>query len=92
MKERLRKVFLPILNIFEVGDEAFVYKPSHRSILKILSFMLSCLAAAVFVLGRGEDLGYLLPVFLFGGVGFVGMTVAFLGTDRAVAKIWGSRI
>ena len=92
MKEGLRKIFAPILNLFEAGDEQYAYKPSHRMVLKILSFLLSCLASVVFFLGRGEDLTYLLPVFLFGGVGFICFVIAFLGTDRAVSKIWGSRI
>jgi len=28
---------------------------------------------------------------VFFGIGFVCMTVGFLGNDRAVAKIWGNR-
>ena len=35
--------------------------------------------------------GYLLPVLLFGGAGSIGLVVGCLGTDRAVAKIWGSK-
>jgi len=49
------------------------------------------LAAAVFFLAQGEDPGYFLPVLIFGGTGLLSLLIGLLGTDRAVAKIWGSR-
>lgn len=91
MKSLLRKLFSPILNPLEAGDAPYGYKPSHRVILVVLSVMLSGLAALVFVLSQGKELTYLFPVIVFGLVSFTGLVVAFLGSDRAVAKIWGSR-
>ncbi|MCG8671227.1 MAG: hypothetical protein MI867_17610 [Pseudomonadales bacterium] len=91
MKESLRKVFAPILNVFESGNEPFAYKPSHRKILVFVSAVFSMLAVIVVALDPGEDKGYLFPVIVFSLIGLVGLVVGFLGTDRAVAKIWGSR-
>lgn len=84
-------MFSPILNIFESGDEPFVYKPSHRTILVVLGCLFSGLATLVVVFAQGEDPGYLLPVLVFGAVGLVSLLVGLIGNDRAVAKIWGSR-
>lgn len=91
MKNQLRILFSPLLNIFESGTEPFNYKPSHRKILVIMGCLFFGLAAAVFFLAQGEDLGYFLPVLIFGGTGLLSLLIGFLGTDRAVAKIWGSR-
>ncbi len=91
MKKQLRRLFCPILCLFESGDESFSYKPSHRTILIIMSCLFSGLAALVFFLMPEEDPGYWFPVVIFGGVGLIGLIVGFLGNDRAVAKIWGSK-
>lgn len=91
MKNSLRKIFSPILNIFESGDEAYEHKPMNRKILIFIGFIFSALASLVFYLGRGEDIGYLIPVIVFGGAGLLALIIGFLGNDRAVAKIWGSR-
>ena len=90
MKKILRTIFSPLLNIFESGKEAFVYKPSQRKILLAVAILFSGLASLVFVLAQGEDPGYLFPVVIFGGMGFISLIIGILGTDRAVAKIWGS--
>ena len=91
MKTMLRTIFKPILNIFESGNERFTYKSSHRKILIFMGCIFSGLAIAVFVFLPGDDLGYLLPVIVFGGGGVLSLLVGFIGNDRAVAKIWGSR-
>jgi len=91
VKQKLRKLFSPILNIFESGTDPFIYKPSHRTILVIMGFLFSGLAVLVFFLAQGKDPGYLFPVVIFGGAGFLSLLIGFLGTDRAVSKIWGSR-
>lgn len=92
MKQILRKIFAPILNIFESGDEEYAIKPLSRKILIVISVLFSGLAVVVFYLIPDEaDAGYFLPVFIFGGIALVGFIVGLLGTDRAVAKIWGSR-
>jgi hypothetical protein len=38
-----------------------------------------------------DQLGGLIPILVFFVIGFVCLIVGFLGSDRAVAKIWGSR-
>ena len=94
MKRQLRKLrtlFSPILNIFESGTEPFAYKPSHRIILIAMGAIFSGLATLVFFVAQGEDLGYLLPVLVFGGIGLISLLVGLIGSNRAVAKIWGYR-
>ena len=91
MKQKLRALFSPILNLFESGTEEYVYKPSHRTILIFFGCLFSGLALLVFFLARDQALGYLFPVVIFGGAGLLSLLIGFIGTDRAVAKIWGSR-
>jgi len=84
-------LFSPVLNVFESGTEAYEYKKSHRVILVTIGVLFTALATGVFWLARGADIGYLFPVVIFGLVGVVCLLVAYAGSDRAVAKIWGSR-
>ena len=91
VKKQCRALFSPILNIFESGNEPFAYKPSHRKILIIMGCLFCGLATLVLFLAQGEDPGYFLPVLIFGGAGLLSLLIGLLGTDRAVAKIWGSR-
>ena len=91
MKEQLRILFSPILNIFEKGTEPYKYKPLNRKILIIMGVLFSGLAAGVFYSTPGGDIGYLLPVIVFSAVGVVCLAIGFLGNDRAVSKIWGNR-
>ncbi len=89
MKKLLRKLFAPILEPFEFGDQAYVYKASHRLILFAASAMFLALAALVIFIMQSWH--YFLPVVVFGGAGLLGIIIASLGDDRAVAKIWGSK-
>lgn len=92
MKEVLIKIFSPILSVFENQDGPYEYKPSHRLILKVagvLFLLLSLAAAAACVLSK--QLGALLPVVVFFALGLVCQVVGFLGSDKAVAKLWNSR-
>ncbi len=92
MKQLLRKIFAPILNVFESGKEEFEIKPLSRKILIVISVLFSSLASVVFYLiPAGADVGYYLPTVIFGIIACVGFIVGLLGTDRAVAKIWGTR-
>ncbi len=91
MKPMLRKLFSPLLKPFEAGDLPYAYKPSHRVILVIMCSLFSGLAVAVSFVAPGDSWSFLIPVFVFGGLGFIGLLVGLLGTDRAVSKIWGSR-
>jgi len=91
MKERLRILFSPILNQFEKGTEPYSYKPLNRKILIIMGLLFSGLAAGVYYITPGNDIGYLLPVIVFSTVGLVCILIGMLGNDRAVSKIWGNR-
>ena len=91
MKLLLRALFAPLLNIFESGDEPFNYKPSHRTILLVIGVLFSGLAALVFWLVREMEVTYLLPVVVFGGVGFLSLLIGLIGNDHAVSKIWSAR-
>ena len=92
MKNLLRRLCQPILAPLEKGNEPYSYKPLNRKVLifiSILFFTLAILVAYVSY-GKGEP-GYLLPVVVFSLIAVVGLVVGLLGSDRAVAKIWGSR-
>ena len=91
MKKLLRIIFSPLLNIFESGTEDYVYKPSHRKILIFMGLLFSGLATAVAIFLPADDLGYLLPVLVFGAGGLLSLVIGLIGNDRAVAKLWGSR-
>ena len=91
MIKLLRIPFAFILNPLEKGTEAYAYKPSHRTIMIAMSFMFLGLAGLVCYIMPGWDSGYLLPILFFGGAGLFGLIVGFLGEDRAVARLWGSK-
>jgi hypothetical protein len=92
MKAHLKKIFSPVLNIFESGDGDYKYKGSYRTILiaagaLFLLLSLVSLTAAFYAAQPGAWLPFI--VFFFAGA--VCEIVGFLGSDRAVAKIWGNR-
>ena len=92
MKAGLRKIFFPLLSRLESGDQAFVYKPSHRKILLAVGVLFSALGSTVaFIALNQQSSGHLFPALVFLLVGMFSIIVAALGTDRAVATIWGSR-
>lgn len=91
MKPLLRKLFSPILNIFEAGNEPYAYKPLNRKILIVIGVLFLCLVSVVVYLSFDKnELGYLIPVVVFSGISLVALVVGLLGSDRAVAKIWGN--
>ena len=92
MKSTMRKLFSPILAYFESGEGAYSYKKSHRTILVIvgsLFLVLSCISIAAIV--ATLQVGAMIPILVFFLTGLVCLVVGGLGTDRAVAKIWGSK-
>ena len=92
MKPLLKKIFWPILRIFETAEAPANYKPSHRVILNIVGslFVLLSLGSAAVAL-NSDQLGALVPVVVFFCIGFVSLLVGALGSDNAVAKIWGNK-
>ena len=91
MKNIIRKLFAFILTPLESGDDPFVYKPSHRKILIAMGVMFTALGLGVLFIIPDGQLSYFLPVIIFGGGGIVSMAVGFVGSDRAVSKIWGTK-
>ena len=80
------------MNIFEKGNEDYVYKPLNRKILVVIGVLFLGLASAVAYLAVGQgETGFLLPVLVFAAVSLVTLVVGLLGSDRAVARIWGNR-
>lgn len=92
MKNQLRRLFAFILNPLERGEQPYKCQPYSRKILLFVSAVFGILAILVLVM-RPEDSGWdaLLPVVVFGPGSLYGLIVGLLGTDRAIAKIWGNR-
>ena len=97
MKDILTKLCWPILCLFEPADVASRnqpanYKKSHRLALVAVGalFMVLSSISGVIVL-TGGDLGSLIPVAVFFAAALVALVVGALGSDHAVAKIWGNQ-
>ena len=92
MKDTLRKLFAPILNLFEGGEQAYNYRPSHRKILLVVGslFLFLCIVSLYFGSVAGGAGAYI-PTIVFGLVSIFCLVVGGLGSERAVAKIWGSK-
>lgn len=86
-----RHLFSPILRPLESADDTFTYKPLHRATLIVLGCLFTFMAFGILWLSFGRQLGYLLPVMVFGGAGMISLIIGVLGTNRAVANLWGSR-
>lgn len=92
MKNLLRKLASPILNPLENAEGDYAYSPSHRLILKVMGILFIGIAAAgLYFSLKVEQMAGLLPVILFGGIGLLCLIVAFVGSDKAVAKLWRNR-
>lgn len=92
MKEKLRKLFFPILSNFEGGEDEYAYKKSHRIILIAVGCLFSVLSISALAAGVAYDqIGAAFPGLIFLAVAVTCLVVGVLGTDRAVAKIWSSK-
>ena len=91
-RETFRKIFWPILSPFEKGGSTEGYRPSHRKILFAVGFLFFVLSSATLFFGMVYgSLGALFPVLVFFVISIVCGVVATLGTDSAVARIWGTQ-
>lgn len=87
-----RKLFSPLLDRLEGGDQPHRYTPKARLILWITGALFLGLATGLAVfLPEGTDPAVLIPIGIFGLVGLFAVVVAWLGSERAVARVWGSR-
>ncbi len=92
MKDLLRKLFSPVLKPLEAGDSEYAYRPSHRKILIAMGSLFIFLSVIALVSSAyAGQWGGILPVAVFFLVGLLCEVVAFLGSDRAVAKLWKSK-
>ena len=92
MNSLLRKLVSPILNVFERNNEEYVIHNSSRKILYAISglFLLLGLAPPAYAPASIAQ-GYWFIMIVFGGLGITGLIVAIWGSDKAVAKILGSK-
>jgi hypothetical protein len=91
MKTRLQDLFSPVLDYFESGEGGYNYKKSHRTILVVMGvlfLLLSFVSLAAAILTAQIAAG--LPFLIFFSAGAVCVIVGGLGSDRAVARLWGN--
>ena len=92
MRQVLIHLFWFILKHFESGEQEYSYKPMNRLILLVVGLLFSALSmVTLFFSFSSSGYGFLIPVIVFLAVGMVCIVVASLGSDRAVARIWGNR-
>ncbi|MCW9030485.1 MAG: hypothetical protein OQK58_03270 [Gammaproteobacteria bacterium] len=92
MKNLLQNIFSPILNIFEKNNEEFIYRSLNRKIVIFISVVFFLLAFALpAYMPKLIEMGYWFVMIVFGALSLVGLVVGFLGSDKAVAKLLGSR-
>lgn len=91
MKSLLRSTFWPILKFFESDTEPANYRKSHRVALIVVGVLFLALSiGASIAAGYSGDLGALIPFVVFFCLGLVALVVGALGSNAAVAKIWGT--
>ena len=92
MKGRLRQLFHPILRFFENDSDEFNLTPTNRKVALFISATFVIIAILPPVIASGSPItGYIFPMIVFGGIGFIGLVVGSLGSDHAVAKLVGNR-
>lgn len=92
IKASARQLFSPILSPLEDSPKPYAYTRQSRLILWLMSALFVGLAIALAAWLPGKTDGSIwIPVAVFGLLGSFGALVAWLGTDKAVARVWGSR-
>jgi len=90
MKERLIRGFWPLLKFFEDGRPASGYRPMHRRIALVVGVLFLVIAlASIYMALSVDQWAAFVPVVVFLGASLVSLVVGLLGSDRAVAKLWG---
>lgn len=92
MKMLLTKLISPILNSLESAEGDYQYSSSHRTILKVMGVLFLGIAGVTLYFSMLIDqLAGLFPTVLFGGAGLLCLIIAWVGSDKAVAKLWRNR-
>lgn len=92
MKKFLKKLASPLLNALENSEGHYEYSPSHRVILKVMGGLFFVIAAVgLYFSLQIEQWAGLFPVILFSAIGLLCWIVAFVGSDKAVGKLWRNR-
>lgn len=92
MKSMLRTLLAPILNFFESGATPYNYKKSHRIILNVVGGLFLVLSFISVAGGlASSSMGAVIPFLVFFLGGSLCLVIGTLGTDRAVAKLWGTK-
>ena len=92
MKNFLKYIFSPILNIFEKNNNEFVCRSLNRNIALFISAVFFLLAFALpYYMPQLIQMGYWFVMIVFGSLSSVGLIVGISGSDKAVAKLLGSR-
>lgn len=80
-----------ILRHFEKGTDPYAYKPSSRNILLVVGVLFVGLSgASLYFSIEKADWSAIVPVLVFFCVGAVCLVIGLLGSDRAVATLWGN--
>lgn len=91
-KNVARRLFAPLLSPLEGGDQAYTYTPRARLILWVVGLLFLGLASALAIfMPKDIDIAVFIPICIFGLVGLFAIIVAWLGSERAIAKVWGNR-
>lgn len=92
MKNALIKLFSFILNVFENNNDEFIYRSLNRKIVLFIGLVFTLLAFAFpYFMPQLIEMGYWFVMIVFGLLGLVALVVGTLGSDKAVAKLLGSR-
>lgn len=93
MKKVFIKICWPLLRLFETdAAEPANYKPSHRFALNFIGFVFLLLSFVSALVGYSSgELGAIIPALIFFGAGLSAVVVGVLGSNGAVAKVWGSK-
>ncbi|MFT5321941.1 MAG: hypothetical protein ACI934_002103 [Pseudohongiellaceae bacterium] len=85
------KIFGFVLDRFETGEGAYAYKKSSRVILLVVGLLFLGLSGGslFFSMAKGDASAFL-PIIVFFAVAGVCLIVGLLGSDRAVATLWGN--
>ena len=92
MNSLLKKLFSPVLNVFEQNNDEYITRSLNRKIVLFVSLVFALLAFALpLFMPVLVEMGYWFVMIVFGSLSAVGFIVGLLGSDKAVAKLLGSR-